>query len=198
MVERGDEPSLRLKPLSPVGAIAKFFWKELQGDDAIEAGVPGPVHLAHASGAECRHNLVTVQAWRREQASSRRPDGPILCADDLIGETVCGSSNSRSGEKPDTTSKELRSQSAWLNEPAGQRSSNVLPAENLRLDVDRPTRWSRVLLRHLLAQFHRPSHAAAVLQRRDVEQSAHALGTLRCSSSGWANRGETRVRSDSW
>ena len=67
----------------------------------------------------------------------------------------------------------LPAQPARLNELAGQRAPQVLPAHGLGFAFERSAR--RVLLRGDLLHLHRPLDAAVVLQRRDVEDPAIAF-----------------------
>ena len=58
MIERCEEPRLPLEPLLPLFTFQEIFREDLHRDLAAEARVPGPVHLAHAPGAQGREDLV--------------------------------------------------------------------------------------------------------------------------------------------
>jgi len=67
MLERRDEPRLRLKSLLTVAAIAKFLRKQLERDGAIEAGIAGAIHVPHASGPGDRDDHVWAKLDTRGQ-----------------------------------------------------------------------------------------------------------------------------------
>jgi hypothetical protein len=53
--------------------------KDFESDIAAEAGIPGPVHLAHSAGAQRRGNLVgTDMSAGRKQHRNSRPSTPVL------------------------------------------------------------------------------------------------------------------------
>ena len=52
MVERGKQPCLALEPALVLRVARIELVQDLEGDLAAEPDVFGPIHLAHASGAE--------------------------------------------------------------------------------------------------------------------------------------------------
>ena len=59
--EGGRRPRLGLEPRG------ELLFRDLQRDSAIEARVAGPVHLAHAAGAEVRRDFVGPEPCARGQ-----------------------------------------------------------------------------------------------------------------------------------
>lgn len=68
VVEGGDGAGLALEALQGFGTAAEALREDLDGHNAIEPGVAGPVDLAHAAGAGGGNNLVGPQA----RAGSKR------------------------------------------------------------------------------------------------------------------------------
>ena len=58
MIQAGDGPRLALEALAAFRLIGKMDGKNLDGDDAIQAGIPGAVDLAHATRVEEGKDLV--------------------------------------------------------------------------------------------------------------------------------------------
>ncbi len=61
MLERGDRARLALEPRQAVGVVCERFGEQLQRHVAPELGVAGAIHLAHATGAERREDLVMAE-----------------------------------------------------------------------------------------------------------------------------------------
>src|SRR6516225_3010105 len=76
MIQHRNYPSLALE------ACREFLLGNLHGDDAVEPGVPSLVHLAHATRAERRKDLVrpefvAYRKWHMSDAAilaDQRPD----------------------------------------------------------------------------------------------------------------------------
>ena len=54
MRKRRDEARLSLEPVAEFRIASEQLWKNLDGDNAIQAGIARSVHLAHAASAERR------------------------------------------------------------------------------------------------------------------------------------------------
>jgi len=65
MVQPRDGPRLPVQPLTPVLFSGKFGGKDLDGDGALEPGVPGFVDLAHSTCPDGGEDLVGSQASPR-------------------------------------------------------------------------------------------------------------------------------------
>ena len=65
-------PALALESLKPLRIRGKHVGQELQRDIAPELGVPRPVHLAHAAGADGGEDLV-----RAEVSAGGEGHGPV-------------------------------------------------------------------------------------------------------------------------
>ena len=61
MFQRGDRLRLALEPLVKLGVVFQVLGQDLDRDAAVQARVAGLVDLAHAAGAERRHNLVRAE-----------------------------------------------------------------------------------------------------------------------------------------
>lgn len=66
MIQRRDRAGFAIEPFEQVGVGGELFGENLDCDRAIEPRVAGPVHFAHATGPDRRHNLV------RSESSTRR------------------------------------------------------------------------------------------------------------------------------
>ena len=66
MVERGQHAGFALEARQALGVAREFRGQDLQGYLALEFGVGGAVHLAHAALPEQSNHLVMFQpgAWR--------------------------------------------------------------------------------------------------------------------------------------
>jgi hypothetical protein len=62
VVQAGNGTGLSLKSFPSFGIIRKVRGKNFDGDDAVETGVFGLVHLTHTAGANEREDLVGAQA----------------------------------------------------------------------------------------------------------------------------------------
>ena len=62
MVYRSDGACLALETGPRVGIVCNRCWKNLDRHRAIEAGVPGPVHLTHSTHADLGRDFVRAEA----------------------------------------------------------------------------------------------------------------------------------------
>ena len=69
MVERGDGPGLVLEAAAAIGVSGEAGRQDLDSDDAIEAGVPRLVHLAHAAGPNGGEDLGTDPSGHRSRGA---------------------------------------------------------------------------------------------------------------------------------
>ncbi len=74
IVQGGDRPGFAFEPLG------KLRPADLDGDDPIEAGVFGPVHIAHATRSDSGQNLVRSEASAGGQRHVRGSVGIISAA----------------------------------------------------------------------------------------------------------------------
>ena len=58
MIQAGDRFCFALEALAQFGTISKMSRKNLDGNDAIEAGIAGFVHLAHSARTNGGENFV--------------------------------------------------------------------------------------------------------------------------------------------
>jgi hypothetical protein len=58
MVPAGDRLCFALEPLAPLRPSGDMSGKNFEGDDSIEAGITGFVHLAHSTHTDRRKNFV--------------------------------------------------------------------------------------------------------------------------------------------
>ena len=65
MVERREDFSFPLKPREPVGIRGKVGRQDLECDIPLEAGVASAIHLAHATRAKGRDDLVGAESSAR-------------------------------------------------------------------------------------------------------------------------------------
>ena len=66
MVERGDGARLLLETPARISVSRARAGHNLDGDDAIEAGVASFVDLAHRTGAECGGDFVGAESRSRK------------------------------------------------------------------------------------------------------------------------------------
>jgi hypothetical protein len=71
--EHSDGLRLALEAGEPARVPCEDLGQNLHGDGAIEAGVPGPVDLAHPARAERAENLVVAKALVNGQGHHRPP-----------------------------------------------------------------------------------------------------------------------------
>ena len=90
MVERRQRLRLALETGEPVGIGREELRQDLDGNVAIEFQIAGAIHLAHAAGAQKRHDLVRTyprgglnQHWpvRRIISGRRTLEFPRLCGE---------------------------------------------------------------------------------------------------------------------
>jgi len=62
MVERGQHLRFALESGQPLAIGRELCGNDLQRDVAVEGGVPRPIHLAHAAGAEPARHLVDAES----------------------------------------------------------------------------------------------------------------------------------------
>src|SRR5262245_4003647 len=62
MVQRGDDTSLPLEAGAQVRVGREVRGEDLERDAALQAGIPRPIHLAHAPGPQRTEDLVVAQA----------------------------------------------------------------------------------------------------------------------------------------
>jgi hypothetical protein len=72
MVEAGDRPRLALEPLADFRGGGDVGRKNLDGDGAVEARVPSPVHLAHPAGSQRGQDLVRTKLRSRVHRPPRK------------------------------------------------------------------------------------------------------------------------------
>ena len=61
MIQRGDRLRLTMKARDTIRIAALHLRQHFDGDETIEPGVAGPIHFAHAAGAEQADNLVGAE-----------------------------------------------------------------------------------------------------------------------------------------
>ena len=66
MIQAGDGARFAVEPLAQSGSIGKVIGKDFDGNDALQAGIPGAVHLAHPARANCREDFVGAQTFASE------------------------------------------------------------------------------------------------------------------------------------
>ena len=62
MIKLRDRAGLTVEALAKLGISRERVWENLDCDISIEPRVPGAIHLAHATDAEKRDNLVRAEA----------------------------------------------------------------------------------------------------------------------------------------
>jgi len=62
VVQGCNGASFSIEALTELRYASERMWKDLDRDGAIEPGIPGAVHFAHASRSERRQDLVGAQA----------------------------------------------------------------------------------------------------------------------------------------
>ena len=73
VIQAGDRPRLSLESREPFGVAIELGWEDLDGDCAVEAGVAGAIHLAHAALAGQGEDIVRAQARTRLERCRRPP-----------------------------------------------------------------------------------------------------------------------------
>ena len=71
VAERRDHPGFTLEALAPLGICRERLREHLDRDGAVQTGVECPVNLAHAAGADERHDFVGTEASAGRDAGHR-------------------------------------------------------------------------------------------------------------------------------
>ena len=71
MSEAGDRARLAFEALAHVVAPVKRRGQDLDGDDAVEAGITGAIHLPHAAGPERRDDFVRAEPCSWSESHGR-------------------------------------------------------------------------------------------------------------------------------
>jgi hypothetical protein len=61
MIQAGNNFGFTLKALAPRRVVGEMVGKNLDGDRAVQARVPRPIHLAHPARTDRRQDLVGTQ-----------------------------------------------------------------------------------------------------------------------------------------
>src|SRR5262245_33047601 len=71
MIELRDRPRFAVEAFAEERIGCERLRKNLDGDDAVQAGIAGAIHLAHAAGSQCGLDLVRAEPAACGQRHSR-------------------------------------------------------------------------------------------------------------------------------
>jgi hypothetical protein len=72
MVQAGNCSCFALETLAQFSSIGEVIGKNFDGDDSVQTGVPGAVHLAHPACADGREDFVRAQALASADSQSNQ------------------------------------------------------------------------------------------------------------------------------
>src|SRR5262245_60685682 len=67
MIERSQHLRFPLEARQPRGVTGESGGQHLNRHVAVQLGISGPIHLAHAAGADRRHNLIRSKSCSQRQ-----------------------------------------------------------------------------------------------------------------------------------
>src|ERR1700680_4161875 len=66
MIQAGNRFGFALETLAQFSTIGKMRWQNFDGDDSVQTGIFGAVHLTHPSGANTGEDFIRTQTFARE------------------------------------------------------------------------------------------------------------------------------------
>ena len=87
VVERGEDFSFALKASEPIGIAGEMLRQNLQGNVALQPGVAGAIHLAHATDAQSSEDFIRPQMFtgQRHTVAALYGTGPSARSDTVLG-----------------------------------------------------------------------------------------------------------------